>query len=453
MNMKSFTKCCIVLSFIITVFSSELFPQEDNYWNIQYGTRSTLLGGTVIGSVSDLSATYYNPGAIALFSDVKFIISAQAYQLDQYKIKNGAGEGRDLNYSSLTPSATFVAFNINFGFLKKDRIVVSILTRQSNQIEFNTRLIDSIDVISSSPGKEDFAGGIDYSQNFKDVWAGVTYSAKINDVIGVGATGYVAVKSYTNENITLLEALQENGDIASYSKLFNYRYNNWRTLLKVGLGFNFTPVTLGLTVTSPSLNLFGSGSVGTHLFISGLDTNTFSSNYQDDIKSEYKTSWSAGFGAAYRKDKFKFHFSAEWYDAVEKFYVLDTQPYLSQSSNETLTNDLTHQTKSIINYGFGIDYFAADSLIFSASFISDYSSKNDDPGLNQPQSLGVNLFHISAGSTFKVWKSLLTIGAVYTYGSQNLEEIIDLVQGNSSEISSEAKLQYSQIKVLIGFEL
>ncbi len=70
------------LTLIIMIFSiNDLIPQEDNYWNLQYGTRSTLLGGTVIGSVSDLSATYYNPGAIALFPDTKFIISAQAYQI------------------------------------------------------------------------------------------------------------------------------------------------------------------------------------------------------------------------------------------------------------------------------------------------------------------------------------------------------------------------------------
>jgi len=27
--------------------------QDTHYWNIQYGTRATLLGGAVIGSVSD----------------------------------------------------------------------------------------------------------------------------------------------------------------------------------------------------------------------------------------------------------------------------------------------------------------------------------------------------------------------------------------------------------------
>lgn len=31
--------------------------QDTNHWNLQYGTGATLLGGAVIGSVSDLSAT------------------------------------------------------------------------------------------------------------------------------------------------------------------------------------------------------------------------------------------------------------------------------------------------------------------------------------------------------------------------------------------------------------
>jgi hypothetical protein len=446
-------KAIFLLSILCFFVASQIFPQEDNYWNLQYGTRSTLLGGTVVGSVSDLSATYYNPGAIALFTDVKFIISAQAYQYDKYKIKDGAGQGRDLDYSSITPSATFAAFNLNLGFLKSDKLVVSILTRQMNDIEFKTRLIDSIDVIQSSAGKEDFAGGIDYNQNFKDVWVGLTYSTKINKVVGIGFTGYVAVRNYKNQNMIVLQALKEDGDIASYTKLYNYTYNNWRTLLKAGLGFNLSPLTLGLTVTAPSLNIFGSGSVGTHLFVSGLDTNRFNSNYQDDIKSEYKTSWAAGLGAAYRLDKFKFHFSAEWYDAVNEYYVLDTQPYQSQSSGEELTNDLTHQTKSIINYGLGVDYFAADSLIFSVSFITDFSAKSNQIKLNQPQTLGIDLYHISAGSTFRIWKSLLTLGLVYTFGSQTIGESIDLVQGENTKLSSSSELIYSQIKVLLGFEL
>ncbi|MCW9065244.1 MAG: hypothetical protein OQJ78_03035, partial [Ignavibacteriaceae bacterium] len=198
-------KILLAVSYIL-LFTISINAQENNYWNIQYGTRSTLLGGAVIGSVSDLSATYYNPGAIALFPDVKFILSAQVYQLNNYKVKNGAGEGRDLEYSSIVPSPSFVAFNINFDFLGNDRLAVSILTRQNTKVEFSTRIIDSIDVIESSPGKENFAGGLNYNKDFNDVWGGITYSTKISEVFGLGFTGYFAYKTYANSNQIILEA-------------------------------------------------------------------------------------------------------------------------------------------------------------------------------------------------------------------------------------------------------
>ena len=441
----------VALIFLLPEF---LHPQENNYWNLQYGTRSTLLGGTVIGSVSDLSATYYNPGAIALFQDTKFIISAQAYEYNKYVLVDGAGDGKDLDYVSITPSATFVAINLPFKFLHDDKLVFSILTRQSSQLEFETRLIDSVDAIPSSPGIENFAGGTDYNLDSKDVWGGITYSTQLNKIIGFGVTGYVSVKNYTNQNLVILQALKENGEIGSFTRIYKYDYTNWRTLLKVGFGINLNPVTAGVTLTTPSLNILGSGSAGTYLFISEIDTvNTFISNYQDDISSEYKSSWTAGFGAAYRLDKFKFHFSTEWFNAVKEFNVLDTQPFYAQSSGNELTNDLIYQTNSLINFGFGVDYFGSDSLIFSASFITDFSAKADQQKLNQPQSLGMDLYHISTGSTFKIWSSLLTLGLVYTFGSQNIAENIDLSGVGSSRITNETSLKYSQIKVLLGFEL
>ncbi|HJN91846.1 MAG TPA: long-chain fatty acid transport protein, partial [Dehalococcoidia bacterium] len=39
--------------------------QDSNYWTIQYGNRARLLGGSAVGSASDLSAVYYNPGRLA----------------------------------------------------------------------------------------------------------------------------------------------------------------------------------------------------------------------------------------------------------------------------------------------------------------------------------------------------------------------------------------------------
>ena len=207
--MKNVIKGFSAVLLCIFIYTSSLDAQDNNYWNIQYGTKSTLLGGAVIGSVSDLSATYYNPGAIALFPDIKFILSAQVYQLDNYKIKDGAGKGKDLDYSSLIPSPNFVAFNIKFDFLGDDRLAISVLTRQNINFDFITRLIDSVDVIQSSPGKEDFAGGIDLSKQFDDIWGGITYATKFNKVFGLGFTGYLAFANLKSSNEVILQALEE----------------------------------------------------------------------------------------------------------------------------------------------------------------------------------------------------------------------------------------------------
>ena len=142
---------------VLLITAGRIHSQDSHYWNIQYGTRSTLLGGAVIGSVSDLSATYYNPGAVALFPEPKFILSAKIYELNKIKIVDGAGAGKDLDFSSIVPSPSFVAFNLDFDWLGEGSLALSILTRQSMNFEFSTRRIVTTDVFPNSPGPEEFA--------------------------------------------------------------------------------------------------------------------------------------------------------------------------------------------------------------------------------------------------------------------------------------------------------
>jgi len=454
MKKKNYIHLLLVGLFLLIPYTS-LQSQDAHYWNIQYGTRSTLLGGAVIGSVSDLSATFYNPGAVALFPDRSFVLSAMVYQIETITVEDGAGAGRELDYSTIVPAPSFVAFDFKFDFLGDARLALSILTRQKMDFEFTTRLIDSVDIISTSPGKENFAGGIDVERNFDDIWGGITYSSKLNEQIGFGLTGYIAYRSQTAQRQTILQALLESGDIASLTDLINYKFNNIRALLKFGMGFNFQPLTLGFTVTTPSLNITGSGSVGTHYFLNLVDSsaNQFDSNFQDEVPAEFKSSWAVGAGGGYRIGKFKIHASVEWYDKVDLFTVLDTQPFISQGSGDTLTNDLTHELKSITNYGIGIDFFSSEDLIFSGSFVTDFSALVPDTEARLAVSTW-DFYHISGGATFKVGKSDLTLGLEYTFGSDDIEQPIDLTDPNTSnnpEIIKTAKVNSSRIKVLIGF--
>ncbi|MBT8382175.1 MAG: hypothetical protein KJO59_07445 [Ignavibacteria bacterium] len=439
----------------ILLINSTSYAQETYYWNVTYGTRSTLLGGAVIGSVSDLSATYYNPGAVALFEDVQFILSAEVYQYENFTIKDGAAEGLDLNFSTITPSPSFLAFDLDFDFLGTDRLAISLLTRQSADFEFSSRIIDSIDVIGSSPGKESFAGGFVTEKKFDDIWGGVTYSTKLSELVGVGITGYLAYIPLRKEGETILQALSSQGDIASFTNIENYRFNSLRALVKFGIGIDLRPLTLGLTLTSPSLSITGSGSVGTHTFLSGVDSTIFQSNYQDDVKAEYKNPLSVGVGGAYQFGKFNLHLSAEWFDKIDSYIVLDSEPYVSQGSGEQLINDLTHEAKSIINYGLGLDYIINKEFFISAGFTTDFSAKIRNTNTNLSSAANWDVYHISAGATFPIGGSSTTLGISYSLGNDKFQNDVDLTPdpNNPDEIARENEVSFSRIKVLFGFEL
>ena len=56
----------IAVCFLAASSIKDVSAQDTHYWTQQYGTQGELLLGTVVGSLIDLSAMYYNPGALAL---------------------------------------------------------------------------------------------------------------------------------------------------------------------------------------------------------------------------------------------------------------------------------------------------------------------------------------------------------------------------------------------------
>jgi hypothetical protein len=430
--------------------------QDTNYWNLQYGTGATLLGGAVIGSVSDLSATYSNPGAVALFQDPRFIVSAKIYEANRQVIKNGAGEGQDLSSSSITPSPSFFAAALKLGWLKDSQLAVSILTRQKYKFEVIGRRIDSLEVIPDSPGKEDFAGGITNDHYVDELWFGLTWARKLSPKIGLGITPYVAYRSQESNRLTVIQILKTNGEAESLTLSKRIKYQNYRLLAKTGMGFNFNPLTLGFTVTTPSANLLGKGSVGNHFFLIGQDLdgdgrvdNQFASNYQDEVESAYPSSWAVGAGGSYRLGKIRIHLSTEWFDAVEKFDVLKTRDFVAQSSGDTITNELTQELDSVVNYGIGIDLQTGERSNVSLGFVTDFSAHVPGAETNLSAS-SWDFYHLSGGASFIVGKSEVTLGLAYAFASEPIEQLINLPK---SEVGATNEAEYvtTRFKLLFGF--
>ncbi len=434
--------------------------QDTQYWNIQYGTRATLLGGAVIGSVSDLSATYYNPGAVALFENPGFILSAKVYEHNTVTASNGGGPGKDLSASSISPSPSFVAAALKFRLLGADQIAISILTRQKMNVEVTTRRIEQKDVIPAAPGLEDFAGGLSFDQDFEEVWVGLTWARKLSEKIGLGISPYVAYRNQKLSREIIMQALESDGGAASLTDIRSFRYQNYRLLAKTGLGLNLRPLTLGLTVTTPSVNLLGQGSTGAHYFLNGVDRdgdgvadNEFSSNFQEGVKSDYASSWAAGAGGAYDFGKTKIHVSAEWFAAVNKFDVLQTEDYVAQSSGDTLSNPLTHELASVTNFGIGFEYRTGEKSLISGSFVTDFTARKQGSETNLTLSRW-DIYHISGGTSFQVKNAEITVGLAYSFGGETVQELFEFSNPEEAGLwgaASDTKLSFRRIKLLFGF--
>jgi hypothetical protein len=147
--------------------------------------------------------------------------------------------------------------------------------------------------------------------------------------------------------------------------------------------------------------------------------------------------------------------SAEWFDKIESYAVVDSKPYTSQGSGELVVNDLTHEAKSIINYGIGLDYIINKEFIISAGFVTDFTAKVKNTKTNLSTASNWDIYHISAGVTFPIGGSSTTRGISYSFGSDKFLNDIDITPDpdDPDNLTRESEVNFSRIKVLFGFEL
>jgi len=449
----------------LCTWAAQISAQDSHYWSEQYGTRATLLGGSMIGSARDLSATYYNPGAIALDTEeLGFILSARAYRNGTLIFEDGGGEALDLASSSQRPIPTLLAGSLRFDWLGKHRIAYSMLTRQQFDGSVRMHVIDERDVFIA-PGDESVTGAFVGSIKMRESWAGLSWAYPLGEHVGIGLTQFLATRDHELGSQLLAQVGTQADEVSTAIRIRHRDFRSYRTMTKMGVAWESGAVSLGINATTPSLHLSGSGGVTYNASLSGVDQtgdgsadNYLASDVQGDLSATYRTSWIVGAGGALRVADFRFHWSAEWFDSVDRYTVIDAADVIPQVGPGVVVNDLTGEFDSVLNWGLGVEYGVDRSVTAYAGIAADKSAASPEaPFQTDPVITKYDLLRITGGVSFTIKATELMLGLGWAGGVTDFPRLVDLDNlGTDRDVfagTEGSALRLKQWTFVLGFEL
>jgi hypothetical protein len=438
-----------------------LRAQDSHYWTNQYGTRATLLGGTVIGSVLDLSGTYYNPGGLILLENPETRMAAKVFQYPVVTLVGGDLEFVPLHQRDPGPAPSLVAGTIRIRAARNHWLGYSYVSRQEVRLGLSVSSTGRRDILPEVPGAEDYATQFRLDEKLTERWLGLTWSTKVADGIGFGVSQYFAIRTHRTSVQEVAEALTGEGHTGMALDSRQYQYRQVRAIWKIGLACDFNAVTLGLTLTTPSLSLIGFGSTGLNSTLAALDVDGdgeaddhLAADFSNHLRATYRSPLSLAAGMTVKFRKVRLYTSLEWFAGQSPFTVLDSEEFTAQSTGETLSTDVRHEAAPVLNWGVGWEWSYSSRFKGYASFTTDYSAKR--PGTETNLSLtDWNIYHVVTGAEFAIKTWQLTAGLGFSFGARGVgwrpeafeqAGLVDLW-----DPFADLRFRYANYKAIIGF--
>jgi hypothetical protein len=351
--------------------TSPATAQDSHYWGQQYGPRASLLSGAVIGSVGDISGTYYNPGALGIASDLAFAISADVYEYESITIEDGAGRGIDLGTTRSGVRPSLLAGTITRSLFGQDVLAYSVLTRARSSSDISTEIVRSGGEIPPELDLDELVGVGRVDGALNETWVGLSYAHPFSSSFGLGVTGYVAHRTQRRRREGIVEAIGSDGSPFVDINLRGGNYSTFRTLAKIGGYFASESFSAGLTFTTPSLHITGSGEFGINEAVFNSDTTVLLATIQPDLSATYKSPLSVGLGIGWQVGKARINASGEWFDKIDPYVVMQGEEFIQQEPTQPITFDVVQSMDEVFNWGLGLEYEFRETFSGYASFATD----------------------------------------------------------------------------------
>jgi hypothetical protein len=423
--------------------------QDTHYWSIQYGPVGQLVGGQLIGGVNDLSATFYNPGALALRNESSYLLSTESFQWETLSSDPLTSPALlDLSSSNFGTAPSLLAGSLPQWLGPDTHLAWSFLTRQRLDVRLGQRVPNPLASNFAQSAAETY-----FDQDAKEDWAGLTFATAVSDSWGLGLTWYGVYRGQRVRNELSVQAVDGERSAAILG-VTDFEYSHYRTLAKLGLAWQGDTWKAGLSITTPSLGAFGSGKAAVTVSIAGVDTDrdgdsdapTLAAGAAEDLDSDYKSSWAVGVGASRLYGRTRVYASAEWFAPVERFSVIELP------GDAATAGRLTQELGNVLNVGLGAEHVFTDDVSVYGAFHTDFSASVGSARVNASVS-DWDLYHLSGGVSFRMGENRFTLGASWATGQTQrmLDTAIPPESFPDARLGSEVDIHYSKLTFLLGF--
>ena len=177
--------------------------QDAHYWNYGYGPIGQLTEGVLVGGVSDISAVYYNPGALALLDNPRFLLGLTSVEIASLEVPGAAGEHLDVDQLifDIVPSMVGGAIGEGGG---ANRFAVALLSRSDSDWD-----LGYTDVRITGAASDAGAGFGRARQRLVEYWLGGTWSHRFSERLSIGVSPFIAYREQRSRRS--LTACRESG--------------------------------------------------------------------------------------------------------------------------------------------------------------------------------------------------------------------------------------------------
>jgi hypothetical protein len=316
--------------------------------------------------------------------------------------------------------------------------VINFQTSQRRDEKFNV-LNDSY-----SPGPEFYVGQYT-AQNTITATTGILSSGfKIAPGLSAGISFEGMIRKQNYREDFLSRAFINGSDSSSFAQSiagddvsYQVTYTHIGLRFKAGLSYDISGSHFGITLSSPLIGLFGTGTLVSDQLItnikdpySNLLYSFMANTRQTSLRPKYKMPFSVALGYSYDYGPGQIYLAAEYFSKINEYKIITPRnEYFVRpdtGNNNQLTSALLQfkdAHKSLVNFSLGISYELKPAVMGFFSLRTNFTYADRDLFIN-PSGFAANTsnwndYHSQIGVNIKKRKFNFRAGLLFTYGTTN----------------------------------